>query len=134
MPAPAARRRIGWIIHRQAMLYAQEYGWDVSYEGLVAQILGGFVERFDPECENAWVAESAGAIVGSVFVVRESAAIARLRLLYVEPAPAAAESAGISSILASPSRARRAIAHFAYGPMTFSCPPAASIRPPAFIW
>ena len=76
---------IGWIIHRQGLLYAKEYGWDLSYEGLVAEILGGFVKQFDPAGESAWVAERNGAIVGSVFLVRESATIAKLRLLYVEP-------------------------------------------------
>lgn len=76
---------IGWIIHRQGLSYAEEYGWDLTYEGLVAEILGTFVKQFDPAAENAWVAERNGAIVGSVFIVRESAAIARLRLLYVEP-------------------------------------------------
>jgi DNA-binding MarR family transcriptional regulator/GNAT superfamily N-acetyltransferase len=76
---------IGWIIHRQGLLYAEEYGWDVTYEGLVAGILGRFVEQCDPAAESAWVAERAGAVVGSVFLVRESAAVARLRLLYVEP-------------------------------------------------
>lgn len=76
---------IGWIIHRQGLLYAQEYGWDLTYEGLVAEILGSFVKQFDPASENAWVAERDGAIVGSVFLVRESATIAKLRLLYVEP-------------------------------------------------
>jgi len=76
---------IGWIIHRQGLLYAEEYGWDVTYEGLVAEILGSFVKRLDPATENAWVAQRNGAIVGSVFLVRESATIAKLRLLYVEP-------------------------------------------------
>jgi DNA-binding MarR family transcriptional regulator/GNAT superfamily N-acetyltransferase len=76
---------IGWIIHRQGLLYAKEYGWDVTYEGLVAEILGNFVRQLDPTAENAWVAERNGAIVGSVFLVRESAMIAKLRLLYVEP-------------------------------------------------
>jgi DNA-binding MarR family transcriptional regulator/GNAT superfamily N-acetyltransferase len=76
---------IGWITHRQGLLYAQEHGWDVSYEGLVAEILGGFVRNFDPARENAWVAERQGAIAGSVFLVRESATVAKLRLLYVEP-------------------------------------------------
>ncbi|HEV2268837.1 MAG TPA: helix-turn-helix domain-containing GNAT family N-acetyltransferase [Steroidobacteraceae bacterium] len=76
---------IGWIIHRQGLLYAQEYGWDLTYEAFVAEILGGFVKQFDAASENAWVAERNGAIVGSVFLVRESATVARLRLLYVEP-------------------------------------------------
>lgn len=76
---------IGWIVHRQGRLYAAEYGWDVTYEGLVAEILGTFIKQFDPAAENAWVAERNGGIVGSVFLVRESAVIAKLRLLYVEP-------------------------------------------------
>ena len=76
---------VGWIIHRQGLLYAEEYGWDVTYEGLVAEILGNFLKQLDPAAENAWVAERNGAIVGSVFLVRESATIAKLRLLYVEP-------------------------------------------------
>lgn len=77
---------IGWIIHRQAILYAQEYGWDETYEALIAEILGAFVNHFDPRCERAWIAEREGEIVGSVFVVRQSDTVAKLRLLYVEPA------------------------------------------------
>lgn len=76
---------IGWITYRQGLLYAEEYGWDVTYEGLVAEILGSFVKQLDPSAENAWVAERNGAIVGSVFLVRESTTVAKLRLLYVEP-------------------------------------------------
>jgi DNA-binding MarR family transcriptional regulator/GNAT superfamily N-acetyltransferase len=76
---------IGWIIHRQGLLYAQEYGWDFTYEALVAEILSGFVTSFDPSAEQAWIAEAAGAIVGSVFLVRASSTVGRLRLLYVEP-------------------------------------------------
>lgn len=76
---------IGWIIHRQGLLYAQEHGWDASYEALVAEILAGFVKNFDPSGEQAWIAEMDGEIVGSVFLVRGSAEVGRLRLLYVEP-------------------------------------------------
>ena len=77
---------IGWITHRQGILYSQEYGWDATYEALVAEILAGFVKNFDSTMERAWVAERAGAIIGSVFLVRASADVAKLRLLYVEPA------------------------------------------------
>jgi len=66
-------------------LYASEYGWDGSYEALVAEILAGFVKNFDPNHEAAWIAERDGQIIGSVFLVRASAALAKLRLLYVEP-------------------------------------------------
>ena len=77
---------IGWITHRQGILYSQEYGWDATYEALVAEILAGFVKNFDSKLERGWVAERAGGIIGSVFLVRASADLAKLRLLYVEPA------------------------------------------------
>jgi GNAT superfamily N-acetyltransferase len=77
---------IGWIAHRQGLLYAQEYGWDETFEALVAEIGAKFVREFDPQHERCWVAEQGGRIVGSVFVVRKSARVAQLRLLYVEPA------------------------------------------------
>lgn len=76
---------IGWITHRRAILYQQEYGWDISYEALVAEILAAFVKAFDPKCESAWIAEQEQMIVGSVFLVRASGNVAKLRLLYVEP-------------------------------------------------
>jgi DNA-binding MarR family transcriptional regulator/GNAT superfamily N-acetyltransferase len=76
---------IGWIIHRQGILYAQEYGWDGTYEALVAEILAGFVKTYDPKAEHGWIAERNDAIVGSVFLVRASVRLAKLRLLYVEP-------------------------------------------------
>jgi DNA-binding MarR family transcriptional regulator/N-acetylglutamate synthase-like GNAT family acetyltransferase len=77
---------LGWIAHRQALLYQREYGWDWSYEGLVCELLGKFVAHFDPKREDAWVAERAGAVVGSIFLMKGDAQdSARLRLLYVEP-------------------------------------------------
>jgi DNA-binding MarR family transcriptional regulator/N-acetylglutamate synthase-like GNAT family acetyltransferase len=76
---------IGWITHRQGILYAEEYGWDASYEALVAEILGAFVKTLDSKRETAWVAERRGNIVGAVFLVRASDRIGKLRLLYVEP-------------------------------------------------
>src|ERR1700730_15480365 len=76
---------IGWITHRQGILYSKEYGWDPSYEAMVADLLAGFVKNFDSTMERGWVAERAGGIVGSVFLVRASPDLAKLRLLYVEP-------------------------------------------------
>jgi GNAT superfamily N-acetyltransferase len=76
---------IGWIAHRQGLLYAQEYGWDQTFEALVAEIAARFVREFDPQAERCWIAEQAGCTVGAVFVVRKSARVAQLRLLYVEP-------------------------------------------------
>jgi DNA-binding MarR family transcriptional regulator/GNAT superfamily N-acetyltransferase len=76
---------IGWITHRQGILYSQEYGWDATYEALVAEILANFVKNHDSDLERGWVAERDGEIIGSVFLVRASADLAKLRLLYVEP-------------------------------------------------
>jgi DNA-binding MarR family transcriptional regulator/GNAT superfamily N-acetyltransferase len=77
---------IGWITHRQAVLYAQEYGWDWTYEGLAAQILGDFALHFDATREDAWVADLHGEVVGSVFLMKSNhARVAKLRLLYVDP-------------------------------------------------
>lgn len=75
----------GWIIHRQAVLYRDEYGFDATFEALIAEIIGAFVRTRDPRKERGWVAERDGRILGSVFAVRESDAICKLRLLYVEP-------------------------------------------------
>jgi DNA-binding MarR family transcriptional regulator/N-acetylglutamate synthase-like GNAT family acetyltransferase len=78
---------LGWIIHRQALVYREEYGWDWTYEGLASRILGAFVAEFDPAKEDCWVAERGGAIVGSVFLMKsDQPEVAKLRLLYVEPA------------------------------------------------
>lgn len=77
---------VGWITHRQGVLYAQEYDWDETFEALVAEIAGAFVRSFDPDCEACWIAERNGEIAGSVFLVRDSDETAKLRLLYVEPA------------------------------------------------
>ena len=72
---------LGWVIQRQAILYAEEYGWDGSYETLIAGILG----KFQPgPGEQGWVAEVDGAPAGAIFIVRENDEVARLRLLHVE--------------------------------------------------
>jgi DNA-binding MarR family transcriptional regulator/GNAT superfamily N-acetyltransferase len=77
---------MGWVVHRQAMLYAQEYGWDETYEALISRIVADFIDRFDPRRERCWIAERKGEIVGSVFLIKhpERPGVAQLRLLYVE--------------------------------------------------
>jgi DNA-binding MarR family transcriptional regulator/GNAT superfamily N-acetyltransferase len=76
---------IGHVTERQGLLYHQEYGWDTSYEALVAKILAEFQMKFDARKEACWIADSDQGMMGSVFLVRENDETARLRLLYVEP-------------------------------------------------
>lgn len=82
---PNAPGDIGWIIHRHGALYAAEYGWDETFEALVAEIAGQFLKRRVPAKERCWVGERDGEIVGSAFLVDGGERTAKLRLLYVEP-------------------------------------------------
>jgi DNA-binding MarR family transcriptional regulator/predicted GNAT family acetyltransferase len=88
---PSDRRPIGlgdlgWIAHRQGLLYHDEYGFDVGFEALVAEILVAFARRAPARGERGWIADRDDAVAGSVFLMRESDEVGRLRLLYVEPA------------------------------------------------
>ena len=75
---------LGTVVARQAELYAREYGWDRTFEGLVAGIVADFIRDFDPELDMARIAERGGEVVGSVFIVKSEPGIAKLRLLYVD--------------------------------------------------
>jgi GNAT superfamily N-acetyltransferase len=76
---------MGWVIQQHGLLYAQDYGWDISFEGLVADIAAQFLKNFDPAFERCWIAELDGRRVGSVFLVKETSEVAKLRLLLVDP-------------------------------------------------
>jgi DNA-binding MarR family transcriptional regulator/N-acetylglutamate synthase-like GNAT family acetyltransferase len=89
---------MGWVVHRQGVLYAQEYGYDEQYEALAAEVVAKFIQHHDPKRERCWIAEKDNEVVGSVFLVAKSKTVAQLRLLYVEPS---ARGLGIGSRLVS---------------------------------
>ena len=76
---------MGWVTSANAAIYAKEYGWDLSYEALVARITADFIDNFDAKRERCWIAELDGERVGSVFIVRKTDEIAKLRLLILDP-------------------------------------------------
>jgi DNA-binding MarR family transcriptional regulator/GNAT superfamily N-acetyltransferase len=77
---------MGWVVQSHGALYTAEYGFDSSFESLVAEIAGKFLASFDASCERCWIADIAGVQAGSVFLVRQSDDVAKLRLLLVDPA------------------------------------------------
>lgn len=76
---------MAYVVHRHAVLYHQEYGFDASFEVLVARVAADFIERYDPAVDCSRLAEIDGRIAGSAFVVHGSDRVAKLRLVYLEP-------------------------------------------------
>jgi DNA-binding MarR family transcriptional regulator/GNAT superfamily N-acetyltransferase len=89
---------MGWIVYSEGIGYAQQYGWDSSFEALVAKIVSEFVTGFDPICERCWIAEIDGRSVGHIFLVKHRAepGTAKLRLLFVDPS---ARGLGLGDVL-----------------------------------
>lgn len=94
-PTPAAERAVvlrdpqpgdmGWVVQQHGELYAREFGYNAEFEALVADIVAKYLLHFDPAWEKCWIAEVDGERAGSVFVVRKSATVAKLRLLILRP-------------------------------------------------
>lgn len=87
---------MGWVVDSQAAYYTAAHGWDDRYEALVAEIVATFLRKFDPAREACWIADRAGARVGSIFVVAETPEVAKLRLLYVD---ASARGTGLGRLM-----------------------------------
>jgi DNA-binding MarR family transcriptional regulator/predicted N-acetyltransferase YhbS len=85
MARPPRTGEMGWVVARHAALYAQEHGWGVRFEGLCAEIVAQMIASYDPARDRHWIAEMDGEPVGSVFCVKASDEVAKLRLLLVEP-------------------------------------------------
>lgn len=77
---------MGWIVQSQGKAYVEEYGWNMRFEGLVAEVAGKFLANFDPAMEYCWIAERNGINIGSVLITNGGDGIAKLRLLYIDKA------------------------------------------------
>src|SRR5262249_59989629 len=76
---------LGWVVMTHGEVYSQEFGWNSEFEELVAKIVADYASSHDPEREGAWIAELDGRRVGSIFLVRQDDATAKLRILIVHP-------------------------------------------------
>jgi GNAT superfamily N-acetyltransferase len=76
---------LGWVVMAHGEQYAAEFGWDASFEALVARIVADYASDHQPGREAAWIAEHAGRRVGCVFCVRKDDETAQLRILLVTP-------------------------------------------------
>jgi len=76
---------LGRVVALHGELYAREFGYDWTFEALVAEICAHFARDFDRRRERAWIAEQGGTVVGSVFLVKQSPTVAKLRLLILAP-------------------------------------------------
>ncbi len=82
----------GWIVARHGAVYAQEYGYDEKFEGVVAQVVADFLAKHDANKERCWIADLGGQAVGCVMLVKKSSRVAKLRVLLVEPSARGRES------------------------------------------
>jgi GNAT superfamily N-acetyltransferase len=91
---------MGWVVYSEAVGYAKQYGWDTTFEALVAKIVADFITNYDASRERCWIAEIEGEHVGHIFLVKhpDEPRTAKLRLLFVEPC---ARGMGLGAALVS---------------------------------
>ncbi len=89
---------IGWVIHRQGAVYAQEYGYNADFELLVANVATSFLADFNPARDRCWIAEAESQPIGHILLVQHPVrpTVAKLRLLLVE---ATARRTGLGTTL-----------------------------------
>lgn len=76
---------LGWVVMAHGEIYTAEFGWDTSFEALVARIVADYAAAHDPKREAAWIAELDGRRVGCIFCVAADETTAQLRILLVDP-------------------------------------------------
>lgn len=76
---------LGWAVQQHGLLYAEQYGWDETFEALAAEVAAKFLRDFDPKRERSWIAEKDGENVGCIFLVKQSDEVAKIRMLLVHP-------------------------------------------------
>jgi len=121
---------LGWVVMAHGELYAAEFGWDTSFEALVARIVADYASSNSPGKDAAWLAELHGRRVGCVFCVRTSDEVAQLRILLVDP-QARGRSVGRRLVEQCVRFARDSgTASWCCGPTTRLSVPAGSTSPP----
>ena len=75
---------IGSVIHLHGTLYAEEYGWDHTFEAYVAEPLSDFAKS-QSNRGRIWIVEKGEEFVGSIAIVEASIEEAQLRFFLLHP-------------------------------------------------
>jgi len=75
---------IGYVTYLHGKLYAEEYGWDHTFEAYVAGPLAEFAVG-QGDRERIWIVERDDRVAGSIAIVEASRESAQLRWLLLHP-------------------------------------------------